>query len=58
MIERSLTNLPIRLSADLVHDGAKNASVALEELGTVWVGHIKVKSGVLGFQQGEQTTTD
>jgi hypothetical protein len=39
----------VRLGTDFISDRRKNCTVALQELGTVWVGGIKVKPSVLRF---------
>lgn len=37
----------VRLSTDLIGNGAEDTAVALQELGTVWVGGIEVESSIL-----------
>lgn len=48
----------LRLSADLIDDGAQNAPVAVRELGVVRVRGVKVKGSILSLQQRQKTTSD
>ena len=41
-------------SADLVGNGGQQSSVALQELGSVRIGHVKEVCRILRFQEGEQ----
>lgn len=48
----------IGLGANLISDGGEKSTVALLELGPVWVGGIEVEGRVLGLQERKETTAD
>jgi hypothetical protein len=50
--------LPIRLSADLINDGAENSAVAVAELRVPRVGHIEIESSILRLEQGQKTAAN
>lgn len=51
-------HLPFWLGADLISNGAEQGSVAVRELGMVWVAGVPVESSVLSLEQRQKTTTD
>ena len=48
----------IGLGSDLISNGGEDGTVALLESRAVRVGGVKVESGILSLQEGEQTTTN
>ena len=50
--------LPFRLCTNLVSNGAEQGSVAVRELGVVWVAGVPVESSVLSLEQRQKTTTN
>ena len=50
--------IPFGLRPDLVRDGAQQGTVAVAELGVVWVTRVPVEGSLLRLEQRQQAATD